>query len=67
VAKALKTAIPCNRIAVAVVGLEVPHVHVHLIPMDTMDDINFKNPKLRFTPEEFTATTGKIRDRIVLF
>lgn len=64
VAKALKTAIPCNRIAVAVVGIEVPHVHVHLIPMDTMDDINFKNPKLKFTPEEFKQIAEEIRSRI---
>jgi len=54
VAKAIESVIPCNRIAMAVVGLEVPHVHVHLIPMDTMNDVNFKNPKLKFTPEEYT-------------
>jgi len=63
VAKAIKSAYPCNRIAVAVVGLEVPHVHVHLIPMDTMSDVNFKNPKLKFTPEEFTGIAEKIRSK----
>lgn len=61
VAKAIRSAFPCNRIAVAVVGLEVPHVHIHLIPMDTMNDVNFKNPKLRFTPEEFTEIAVKIK------
>jgi histidine triad (HIT) family protein len=66
VAKAIKSVIPCNRIAVAVVGLEVPHVHVHLIPMDTMNDVNFKNPKLKFTPEEFRDIAEKIRNKISL-
>ena len=61
VAKAIRSAIPCNRIAVAVIGLEVPHVHIHLIPMDTMNDVNFKNPKLKFTPEEFTEIAAKIK------
>ena len=50
---AIEKAIPCARIGVAVLGLEVPHAHIHLIPMDSMDDLNFKNPKLKFTPEEF--------------
>ncbi|MFH0842014.1 MAG: HIT family protein [Bacteroidota bacterium] len=63
VAKAIRSAVPCNRIAVAVVGLEVPHVHVHLIPMDTMNDVNFKNTKLKFTPEEFAGIAEKIRDK----
>jgi len=67
VAKAIKSAIPCQRIAVAVVGLEVPHVHVHLIPMDTMDDVNFKNPKLKFTHEEFAGIAEKIRKVVSSF
>lgn len=66
VAQALKAAVPCNRIAVAVVGLEVAHVHVHLIPMDSMDDVNFKNPKLKFTPEEFKQIAEEISSRIAL-
>lgn len=53
VAVALKIAIPCNRISVGVFGLEVPHAHVHLIPMNTMNDVNFSNEKLKFTKEEF--------------
>lgn len=66
VALAIEKAIPCARIGVAVLGLEVPHVHIHLVPMDTMNDVNFKNPKLKFTPEEFTRIAKKISDRVVL-
>jgi histidine triad (HIT) family protein len=66
VAKAIKSVIPCNRIAVAVVGLEVPHVHVHLIPMDTMNDVNFRNPKLKFTPDEFKGIAEKINRELTL-
>jgi histidine triad (HIT) family protein len=65
VAEAIKTAIPCNRIGVAVLGLEVPHAHIHLVPMDSMDDVNFKNPKLKFSPEEFTETAQKIRSNFI--
>jgi histidine triad (HIT) family protein len=60
VADAIKSAIPCNRIGVAVLGLEVPHAHIHLVPMNSMDDINFKNPKLKFSPEEFKDIAAKI-------
>lgn len=66
VAAAIESVIPCARIAVAVVGLEVPHAHVHLIPMDTMNDVNFRNPKLKFTPEEFKEIAKKISDRVIL-
>ena len=63
VAAAIKSVIPCNRIGVAILGLEVPHAHIHLVPMDTMEDINFKNPKLKFTPEEFKEIAAKISRR----
>ncbi len=66
VAKAIKRAIPCNRIGVAILGLEVPHAHIHLVPMDNMDDINFRNPKLRFSPEEFKETAAKISRNVNL-
>jgi histidine triad (HIT) family protein len=66
IAAAIKIAIPCNRIGVAVLGLEVPHAHIHLVPMDTMDDVNFKNPKLRFSPEEFKAIAAKISSNVIL-
>jgi histidine triad (HIT) family protein len=65
VAAAIRTAYPCNRIGIAVLGLEVPHAHVHLVPMDSMEDINFKNPKLKFTSEEFTEIASKIRKHLL--
>ena len=61
VAKALKAAIPCKRVGVAVIGLEVPHVHIHLIPLETVADINFSQPKLSFSQEELTETAEVIR------
>jgi histidine triad (HIT) family protein len=61
IAGALKKVVPCRRIGVAVVGLEVPHVHVHLVPMNTMDDINFTRPKLQPTQEALTEVAEKIR------
>ncbi len=66
IAAAIESVIPCNRIAVAVVGLEVPHVHVHLIPMDTMEDVNFRNPKLKFSPEEFNEIADRISRKVIL-
>lgn len=61
VAKGLKEAIACERIGVVVMGLEVPHAHIHLIPMNEMNDLNFANPKLKPTPEQFEATVQKIK------
>jgi len=60
VAKAIESVIPCLRIGVAVVGLEVPHTHVHLVPLNSMGDINFSRPKLKLTKEEFQQTVEKI-------
>jgi len=53
VAIAIEKAIPCKRIGLAVLGLEVPHAHIHLIPINKLGDINFANPKLKFSNEEF--------------
>lgn len=64
VAIGLKKAIPCQRIGVVVMGLEVPHVHLHLIPMNEANDINFNNPKLQFTAEQFEATVQKIKEAL---
>lgn len=64
VAKAVKKAVPCKRVGVAVIGLEVPHVHVHLVPMNSMGDINFTKPKLSPTKEELTAITAKIKEQL---
>ena len=61
VAEGLKEAIPCKRIGVAVIGLEVPHVHIHLIPMNRVDDLNFARPKLSFSKDEMNITAEKIR------
>ena len=66
VAIAIKSVIPCNRIGVAILGLEIPHAHIHLVPMDTMEDINFRNPKLKFSPEEFREIADKIAQKIIL-
>lgn len=66
VAKAIKEAFPCNRIGVAILGLEVPHAHIHLVPMDSMEDINFKNPKLKFTPQEFKKIAESISKKVTL-
>ncbi|GAA0881380.1 HIT family protein [Algoriphagus jejuensis] len=61
VAKAIDKTIKCTRVGVAVIGLEVPHVHIHLIPMRTMDDVNFSRPKLKLTQEELAEVAETIR------
>ncbi len=62
---AIRKVIPCKRVGVAVIGLEVPHAHVHLIPMNSMSDMNF-NSKLKLTDEELAETAKKIREHISL-
>jgi histidine triad (HIT) family protein len=59
-AKAIEKVVPCKRIGITVIGLEVPHAHIHLIPLKTMYDMDFSKPKLAFTPEEFKAIAEKI-------
>lgn len=61
VAKGLKQAIPCKRIGIAVIGLEVPHAHIHLVPMNEVGDINFTRPKLKPSQEELSEIAEKIR------
>lgn len=61
VAKAQKLAIPCLRIGVAVIGLEVPHAHIHLIPMNSMNDINFTQPKLKLDDTEQKEIAERIK------
>lgn len=51
IAKAIESTFPCNRCGISVVGLEVPHAHMHLIPIDSADDLNFTRPKLKVSPE----------------
>ena len=62
VAIALKKAFPCKKVGEAVLGLEVPHAHIHLIPMQSEKDMIFSNPKLKFTDDEFRETAEKIRN-----
>lgn len=61
VAVAIGKAFPCRKVGVAVLGLEVPHAHIHLIPMQSEGDMLFSNPKLKLTPEEFEAIAARIR------
>lgn len=60
VALAIDKAIPCKRVGVAVLGLEVPHAHMHLVPINGGFDIEFSKPKLKLTPEEFKDIAAKI-------
>jgi histidine triad (HIT) family protein len=57
----LRNAIPCKRIGVAIIGLEVPHAHIHLVPLNTLKDINFSGERLKFTPEQFIEIAEKIK------
>ena len=65
VAKAQKKVIPSERIGVAVVGLEVPHAHIHLVPINTVDDLNFTREKLTFSKEEFQQIAKTISEQIL--
>lgn len=64
VAQGMEKVIPCLRVGVAVVGLEVPHVHVHLVPLNEMKDINFMQPKKEFTPEKMQEIADKIKSAL---
>ncbi|WP_215226199.1 HIT family protein [Echinicola shivajiensis] len=66
VSKAIDKTIKCTRVGVAVIGLEVPHVHVHLVPLNSMDDINFTRPKLKLDNEEMAAIAEKIKKEVKL-
>jgi histidine triad (HIT) family protein len=64
VAIAIEKSIPCTRIGVAVIGLEVPHTHIHLIPIQRESDMNFKNPKLKLDAEEMNDIAATIRKNL---
>jgi histidine triad (HIT) family protein len=64
VAKAIEKSVSCLRIGVAVIGLEVPHAHIHLIPINKEADMNFKNPKLKLTAEEMTEIADNIKQNL---
>jgi len=61
IATAMKKVFPCDRIGVTVLGLEVPHAHIHLIPLNGMKDMDFSRPKLWYRPEEFQAIADRIK------
>jgi len=62
VAKKIKIAFPCEKVGVTVIGLEVPHAHIHLVPMNKMNDMNFSNPKLKLSMDELESVAEKIRN-----
>jgi histidine triad (HIT) family protein len=61
IAPAIEKAVPCKRIGITVIGLEVPHVHVHLVPMNSANDVNFTQPKIKIEKEEMEEIASKIR------
>ncbi len=65
VAKAIDKSIPCLRVGMAVVGLEVPHAHIHLVPLQGPHDIDFKKPKLRLSVEEMAEIANKIKSNFI--
>jgi histidine triad (HIT) family protein len=60
IAKAIERAFPCDRCGLSVIGLEVPHAHMHLVPISSANDLNFSQPKLKLTPEQLTEIQRKI-------
>ncbi len=66
VAKAIESVIPCKRIGIAVLGLEVPHAHIHLVPVNGAFDIEFSHPKLKLTTEEFINIATRIKEAYLL-
>lgn len=66
IALAIEKVVECKRIGIAVIGLEVPHAHIHLVPMNTLYDIDFKKPKLILSKEEFEEITAKIQGALAL-
>jgi len=64
VAIGIKAVVPCERIGIAVIGLEVAHAHIHLVPLKTIYDIDFRKPKLKLKPEEFSGIAARISSAI---
>jgi histidine triad (HIT) family protein len=65
VAKNLEKVVPCKRIGVTVIGLEVPHAHIHLIPLNTLSDISFKKKPIAMSPEELSSLAQKIAEQFL--
>ncbi len=66
IASALRSVVPCNRIGISVIGLEVPHAHVHLIPISTLSDMDFSKPRVDMSPDEMETLAQKIAAKVVL-
>ena len=66
IAEAIKEVIPCNRIGVSVIGLEVPHAHIHLVPINTLGDINFSKIRPQISKEVFEDLSQKISQKVIL-
>lgn len=64
VALAIEKVVPCKKVGIAVLGLEVPHAHIHVVPINTVYDIDFKQPKLKFTNEKFEEISKEIASKI---
>ena len=67
VAKSIKSTIDCKRVGVAVLGMEVPHAHIHLVPLRKESDLNFSNPKIELTNDEMNKIANKISSKVVDF
>jgi histidine triad (HIT) family protein len=65
VAQAIKAAVPCKRVGVAVLGMEVPHTHIHLVPLNSEADMDFRKPKLELSKDEFVQIASSIYDEYV--
>ena len=66
IAKAIQEAFPCKRCGISVIGLEVPHAHLHIVPINSADDLNFTRPKLKPTPEELLDAQTRILEKLML-
>lgn len=64
VSDAIKKSVDCTRVGVAVIGLEVPHAHIHLIPFNSMEDMNFSNPKLELSQDDMMAIAERIKSNL---
>ena len=66
IAKAIENSFPCNRCGISVIGLEVPHAHLHLIPINNAGDMNFSNPKLKLSAEELREVQEKLLSELII-
>ena len=66
IAKAIQEAFPCKRCGISVIGLEVPHAHLHIVPINSAEDLNFTRPKLKPTPEELLDAQTRILEKLML-